>query len=455
MASISNSHGLFTIYLKDRRSAGPIRLGRVGRRTAETIRDHINALEVAKRTDTTAPGRTLTWLEAIADDLHLRLSNARLVSPRTRERLLLGTYFDGYIARRTDLKGSTRAALRQPRNAAIGYFGADRDMASVTLGDAEDFQRAMLEKLARATVAMYIKKLRQLWSDAMKRKLLTENPWKGVKAGSMANKSREVYVTRDDIDQVIDHVPDLEWKLLFALARYAGLRVPSEIRELRWADIHFDSGRMTVRSPKTEHHEGKDRRIIPIFPDVEAHLVNAFHAPDRDDVFVFKKLRGDNLATTGRKWIERAGITLWGKTWQNLRSSCETDLAGSFPIHVVCAWIGNSVSVAMRHYLQVTDDHFATARGAESGAGSRDVNRPKREHAATQPQVIPHLSSAERSLQDVNPPVNISLAQQKAHRALQFALHHAQGALAQLDRRLLRTLRTEIDAARRRSGGAR
>jgi hypothetical protein len=231
MASISNSHGLFTIYLKDRRSAGPIRLGRVGRRTAETIRDHINALEVAKRTDTTAPGRTLTWLEAIADDLHLRLSNARLVSPRTRERLLLGTYFDGYIARRTDLKGSTRAALRQPRNAAIGYFGADRDMASVTLGDAEDFQRAMLEKLARATVAMYIKKLRQLWSDAMKRKLLTENPWKGVKAGSMANKSREVYVTRDDIDQVIDHVPDLEWKLLFALARYAGLRVPSEIRE--------------------------------------------------------------------------------------------------------------------------------------------------------------------------------------------------------------------------------
>jgi integrase len=452
MASISNSHGLFTIYLKDRRSAGPIRLGRVGRRTAETIRDHINALEVAKRTDTTAPGRTLTWLEAIADDLHLRLSNARLVSPRTRERLLLGTYFDGYIARRTDLKGSTRAALRQPRNAAIGYFGADRDMASVTLGDAEDFQRAMLEKLARATVAMYIKKLRQLWSDAMKRKLLSENPWKGVKAGSMANKSREVYVTRDDIDQIIDHVPDLEWKLLFALARYAGLRVPSEIRELRWADIHFDTGRMTVRSPKTEHHEGKDRRVIPIFPDVEAHLVNAFHAPDRDDIFVFKKLRGDNLATTGRKWIERAGVTLWGKTWQNLRSSCETDLAGSFPIHVVCAWIGNSVSVAMRHYLQVTDDHFATACGAESGAGSREVSRPKREHANAQPPVISHLSSTERSLQASNLPLNTLETLQKVHRAMQKAMHSRRSYVNRVSGLMIRRLRREVTAAKSKRG---
>jgi integrase len=452
MASLSDSNGLFTIYLRDRRGAGPIRLGRVGRRTAETIRDHINALEVAKRTDTPAPGRTLTWLEAIADDLHLRLSNARLVLPRSRETVLLGTYFDGYLARRTDLKKSTRAALLQPRNAVIGYFGADRDMASITLGDAEDFQRAMLEKLARATVAMYIKKLRQLWSDAMKRKLLSENPWKGVKAGSMANKSREVYVTRDDIDQIIDHVPDLEWKLLFALARYAGLRVPSEIRELRWADIHFDTGRMTVRSPKTEHHEGKDRRVIPIFPDVEAHLVNAFHAPDRDDIFVFKKLRGDNLATTGRKWIERAGVTLWGKTWQNLRSSCETDLAGSFPIHVVCAWIGNSVSVAMRHYLQVTDDHFATACGAESGAGSREVSRPKREHANAQPPVISHLSSTERSLQASNLPLNTLETLQKVHRAMQKAMHSRRSYVNRVSGLMIRRLRREVTAAKSKRG---
>jgi elongation factor P--beta-lysine ligase len=40
-------------------------------------------------------------------------------------------------------------------------------------------------------------------------------------------------------------------------------------------------------------------------------------------------------------------------------------LAESFPIHVVCQWIGNSEAVAKRHYLQVTDEHFAQAAQGE------------------------------------------------------------------------------------------
>jgi hypothetical protein len=36
-------------------------------------------------------------------------------------------------------------------------------------------------------------------------------------------------------------------------------------------------------------------------------------------------------------------------------------LADEFPAHVVSAWIGNSVQVAVKHYLQVTDDHFNKA----------------------------------------------------------------------------------------------
>jgi hypothetical protein len=33
----------------------------------------------------------------------------------------------------------------------------------------------------------------------------------------------------------------------------------------------------------------------------------------------------------------------------------ETELAESFPMHVVCEWIGNSAAIAAKHYLQVTD----------------------------------------------------------------------------------------------------
>jgi hypothetical protein len=30
-------------------------------------------------------------------------------------------------------------------------------------------------------------------------------------------------------------------------------------------------------------------------------------------------------------------------------------------VHVVCDWIGNSERIADRHFLQVTDDHYADA----------------------------------------------------------------------------------------------
>ncbi len=67
-----------------------------------------------------------------------------------------------------------------------------------------------------------------------------------------------------------------------------------------------------------------------------------------------------------RRIIRRAGIKPWPRPFQNLRSSRETELAESFPLHVVCQWIGNTARVATAHYLQVTEEHFQ--RAAKSGA---------------------------------------------------------------------------------------
>jgi len=44
-----------------------------------------------------------------------------------------------------------------------------------------------------------------------------------------------------------------------------------------------------------------------------------------------------------------------------MRSTRETELAETFPMHVVCKWIGNSQPIAAKHYLQVTDEHYAKA----------------------------------------------------------------------------------------------
>jgi hypothetical protein len=53
---------------------------------------------------------------------------------------------------------------------------------------------------------------------------------------------------------------------------------------------------------------------------------------------------------------------------QNLRATRETELCEQFPLHVACAWIGNSATIAARHYLQTTDEH---PKGGAAHGGKR------------------------------------------------------------------------------------
>ena len=51
----------------------------------------------------------------------------------------------------------------------------------------------------------------------------------------------------------------------------------------------------------------------------------------------------------------------WPKLFHAMRSSRETELAREYPIHVVTAWLGNTPSIALRHYLLTTDEDFEKA----------------------------------------------------------------------------------------------
>ena len=49
--------------------------------------------------------------------------------------------------------------------------------------------------------------------------------------------------------------------------------------------------------------------------------------------------------------------------FQNLRSSCSTELRREFPDYVEAAWIGHFVKIANKYYWQVNDDDFTRAMG--------------------------------------------------------------------------------------------
>ncbi|MFM7920749.1 MAG: hypothetical protein ACKPJJ_11020, partial [Planctomycetaceae bacterium] len=125
---------------------------------------------------------------------------------------------------------------------------------------------------------------------------------------------------------------------------------------------------------------GKGVRIVPLFPELAAVLSEGFEqalesieaaggAAGRRTVSgpVITRYRDStqNLRTTFGKILKRAGLKPWPKLLQNLRSTRETELAESFPLHAVTAWLGNSQLVAAKHYLQLRDEHFQ--RAADGG----------------------------------------------------------------------------------------
>jgi integrase len=166
--------------------------------------------------------------------------------------------------------------------------------------------------------------------------------------------------------------------LLFALVRFAGLRCPSEVFSLRWQDVDWERSRFTVTSPKTEHHEGKESRIIPIFEELRPHLEAAFDAAPDGAEFCIVGIGRKNPGTELKRIISRAGVTPWPKLFVNCRGSRETELAETYPIQTVTAWIGHSPTVALRNYLQVPSEHFdrASAVQKEVQGGAKAVQYP-------------------------------------------------------------------------------
>jgi len=348
----------------------------MGETRATTIKGRAEELLSCQMTGD-APTRDLSrWVSELPPSMHNRFVKVDLL--RAKEKATLAAFIDAYIASRSDVKGSTRTVYERVRRYLVDYFGKDRLIHSILSGDADQWRLNLIERgLAQNTVRRSCGVAKQYFIAAKRRGLVEENPFRDLVSVVKGNAARAYFVSREESEKVLAACPDSEWRVLFALCRFAGLRNPSETLRLRWADIDWEQGRMVVRSPKTEHYEGHDQRVVPIFPDLRPYLMEAFEEAEEGSEFVISRYRESsvNLRTRLQRIINRAGLKPWPKLWHNLRATCQTELADRFPAHVVSAWIGNSTAVAAEHYLQVTDAHYAAAIGSGVPAGEGALHK--------------------------------------------------------------------------------
>ena len=332
-------------------------------RLADTIARHCDDLAKAKAANVPADPASVAWANGTEGSLRDNLVAWGLADPvnpklATDAGRLLGPFLDAYLASRTDWKPRTVANAKQVNRLLKEYFGERHPMRSITPGDAERWRRWLSSSkgLAVATCSKHAKRAKAMFADAVRDRLLAESPFAGLKGGDESNADRHRFIDATMTAKVLAACPDADWRLIVTLARYGGLRCPSEVLGLRWSDVDWEAGRLRIESVKT------GLRFCPMFPQIRSALAEAFDLATDGAIYCVARYRGsDNLRTQFARIIERAGVTPWPKMFVNLRSTRRTELQELFPDHVVNAWLGHSGAVAAKHYLQVTDEHWGRA----------------------------------------------------------------------------------------------
>jgi len=161
--------------------------------------------------------------------------------------------------------------------------------------------------------------------------------------------------------KILDACPCQDWRTIIALTRIGGLRCPNEVLALKWEDVNWELNKFYVTSSKTEHHEGKGGRWVPLFPELKTELEALFFDPASEgNEFVINRYRdaSQNLRTTLEKIVKRAGLEMFPRPFDNMRMSRSNEVYRRWGAFLESEWIGHSRAVRDDHYLMITDDDY-------------------------------------------------------------------------------------------------
>ena len=331
-----------------------IRLGTMPKKTAETVRHHVEQLNSAKIVPgAVIPDDTARFVRDLDAVLSAKLAKVGLV--QRRKVATLQAFITDYITSRVDVKPATREIWSQGERGLVDFFGGGKPVREITAGGADNYKMKLIgDKLASMTIRKRLQFAKTVFRAMVKHRLIDSNPFAEVGIQASMDPERKQFISLDSTTKLLDSAPDCNWRSIIALSRYGGLRCPSEVLSLRWQDIDWEAGRMRVISPKTEHHVGKESRVMPIFPELRPYLEEAFEAAPDGAVYVVggnyraasngaAGWRNCNLRTQFERIIRRAGLEPWPRLFHNLRAEpgngtgravpnpCGYGLAGKHP----------------------------------------------------------------------------------------------------------------------------
>ena len=194
-----------------------IRLGSITMRQAKTFKLRVEHLADAVRLNQAIDNDTDLWLRELNSGMYNKLVNAGLVPRRT------ATGLDGFIKdyiEHKDISKSTRNVYRLVQNNLIDYFGKNKDLKDVTPAEAEKWQKHLKATgLSDNTANKRTKIAKQFFAHAIKAKLITENPFCGLKTNFQPKEEKMHFIPACDINKILKQSSDAKTDYCFGEIR--------------------------------------------------------------------------------------------------------------------------------------------------------------------------------------------------------------------------------------------
>ncbi|MBP3693044.1 MAG: site-specific integrase [Thermoguttaceae bacterium] len=384
------------------------------RRDAETVKTHLEELQASFQTGSIAPN-TKIWLANLwkkDPDQYRRIAEMGLAEPR-EECGTIGELAERYFAfpvngqvpkdrTSSGRYGASQSLLKFLAKQQPGNFWYDEKavrkvsemkVSQLTQDDALKYYEYIQRVYARSTWGRRIKHIKTMFDLAVSLKWIEQNPFTKFKGSSTLTRTRDFFISTELAETVLRACPDARWRLLFSFARWGGLRMPSEVTYLRWSDILWQEDKIRISIPKKTSRFDEERgnfaqRYIPLFPEIRTALEEyrkKCGKKARSDAPLFPELDGsDSSSAFLRKQfnhiLKKNGIPVWPKLFNNLRATRDTELQEEYPLHKVCAWMGHTAEVSLRHYTQMREEDFHLASRPKSK--NREKHREKHRDAS-------------------------------------------------------------------------
>lgn len=319
----------------------------VGREVLVRVERLVELVELGLELD----GVTRVWLGGVGERMRGVLEGYGLVGGRRGG--LLGSVLRE-VCEGLDVSEGTRRSYGAVARSLVGEFGEYREVETLCRAELERWLGKL--EVCEGTRGRYATVAKVLFGRG-ERLGLCVNPAGGLIGGSSVNRERMRYVGVEEVERLLG-VCDGTMRGLVSLARWCGLRSPSESRGLRWCDVH--DGWLQVGG-KT------GSRMVPLGERVRAELGERGGGEEA----VLKGLAEDStLRMRLRALIEKAGMEPWPRVFHNLRASCAMDWVKRVPATSVAQWMGHGLGVSMDHYLQAQPEQMAAAREVVDGVRS-------------------------------------------------------------------------------------